>query len=163
MKCYALNTTPFRLAWRHDYWNNHQSNVQKYHIFSTTAFTINFTTYNIQHSTSWREETGEPRAWQWEVTVNHYTTRDTQFISVIMYFITTWSTSFIHLSFLLFQDQVDKEHLIKALHEELVTLVNDVGVDPNRILNHQHTVALLQFVCGLGPRKASSLIKVILS
>ncbi|XP_031559934.1 transcription elongation factor SPT6-like [Actinia tenebrosa] len=58
-----------------------------------------------------------------------------------------------------FQDQVDKEHLIKALHEELVTLVNDVGVDPNRILNHQHTVALLQFVCGLGPRKASTLIK----
>ena len=41
-----------------------------------------------------------------------------------------------------------------------MTVVNDVGVDPNRLLEHPHTVALLQFVCGLGPRKASFLLKV---
>lgn len=41
-----------------------------------------------------------------------------------------------------------------------MSVVNDVGVDPNRLLEHPHTVALLQFVCGLGPRKASSLLKV---
>ena len=42
-----------------------------------------------------------------------------------------------------------------------MTVVNEVGVDPNRLLEHPHTVSLLQFVCGLGPRKASSLLKVI--
>ena len=41
-----------------------------------------------------------------------------------------------------------------------MTVVNEVGVDPNRLLEHPHTVALLQFVCGLGPRKATSLLKV---
>ena len=44
-----------------------------------------------------------------------------------------------------------------------MTVVNEVGVDPNRLLEHPHTVALLQFVCGLGPRKASSLLKVHLN
>ena len=41
-----------------------------------------------------------------------------------------------------------------------MTVVNEVGVDPNRLLEHPYTVALLQFVCGLGPRKATSLLKV---
>lgn len=41
-----------------------------------------------------------------------------------------------------------------------MTVVNEVGVDPNRLLEHPHTVSLLQFVCGLGPRKATSLLKV---
>ena len=41
-----------------------------------------------------------------------------------------------------------------------MTVVNEVGVDPNRLLEHPHTVALLQFVCELGPRKATSLLKV---
>lgn len=43
---------------------------------------------------------------------------------------------------------------------ELVTVVNDVGVDPNRVTDQPHTIPLLQFVCGLGPRKASALLKV---
>lgn len=65
-------------------------------------------------------------------------------------------------NFLTFQDHVSKEHLVKSLHQEFVTVVNEAGVDPNRLLEHPHTVALLQFVCGLGPRKASSLLKVLL-
>ena len=55
---------------------------------------------------------------------------------------------------------MSKERLVKCLHQEFVTVVNEVGVDPNRLLEHPHTVPLLQFVCGLGPRKASSLLKV---
>lgn len=58
------------------------------------------------------------------------------------------------------QDLVPKERLVKALHMEFVTVVNEVGVDPNRLLEHPHTVALMQFVCGLGPRKGSQLLKV---
>ena len=73
-------------------------------------------------------------------------------------------TPFIHQpNFVTFQDQVPKEQLVKSLHQEFVTVVNEVGVDPNRLLEHPHTVSLLQFVCGLGPRKASSLLKVILT
>ena len=73
-------------------------------------------------------------------------------------------THFIHQrNFVTFQDQVPKEQLVKSLHQEFVTVVNEVGVDPNRLLEHPHTVSLLQFVCGLGPRKASSLLKVILT
>ena len=68
--------------------------------------------------------------------------------------------SFTERTYDLFQDHVAKEQLVKSLHQEFVTVVNDVGVDPNRLLEHPHTVALLQFVCGLGPRKASSLLKV---
>ena len=41
-----------------------------------------------------------------------------------------------------------------------MTVVNKVGVDPNRLLEHPHTVALLQFVCGLGQGKATALLKV---
>ena len=41
-----------------------------------------------------------------------------------------------------------------------MTVVNEVGVDPNRLLEHPHTVALLQFVCGLGQGKATALLKV---
>ncbi|EDO33602.1 predicted protein [Nematostella vectensis] len=59
------------------------------------------------------------------------------------------------------QDEVDKEQLIRALHEEFVTVVNDVGVDPNRLLDHAHVIPLLQFVCGLGPRKAAALLKCL--
>ena len=73
-------------------------------------------------------------------------------------------TPFIHQpNFVTFQDQVPKEQLVKSLHQEFVTVVNEVGVDPNRLLEHPHTVSLLQFLCGLGPRKASSLLKVILT
>ncbi len=39
-------------------------------------------------------------------------------------------------------------------------MVNEVGVDPNRVLDFPHTSGLIQFVCGLGPRKGSALIKV---
>jgi transcription elongation factor SPT6 len=36
-----------------------------------------------------------------------------------------------------------------------------VGVDINKCLEFPHTAGLLQFVCGLGPRKASHLLKVL--
>uniref|UniRef100_A0A915KWK7 Transcription elongation factor SPT6 n=1 Tax=Romanomermis culicivorax TaxID=13658 RepID=A0A915KWK7_ROMCU len=39
--------------------------------------------------------------------------------------------------------------------------VNEVGVDVNRCLEHPHTSSALQFVCGLGPRKAAYLLKIL--
>ena len=39
--------------------------------------------------------------------------------------------------------------------------VNEVGVDINKALTHSHTANLLQFVCGLGPRKAQFIIRTL--
>ncbi len=50
--------------------------------------------------------------------------------------------------------------LLKALEIEFINRTNEVGVDVNRCILHPHTANLLQFVAGLGPRKASYMIKV---
>lgn len=55
---------------------------------------------------------------------------------------------------------IPKEELLKHLRTVFVTVVNEVGVDPNRVLDFPHVTGLIQFVCGLGPRKGSALIKV---
>ena len=49
---------------------------------------------------------------------------------------------------------------MNALYLEFVNRVNEVGVDINQCITFPHTASLLQFVCGLGPRKASYLLKV---
>ena len=58
------------------------------------------------------------------------------------------------------QEQVVKEDLLSALYCEFINRVNEVGVDVNRAIAHPHTQSLVQFVCGLGPRKGSHLLKV---
>ena len=60
------------------------------------------------------------------------------------------------------QDQVNKEELLNTLYLEFVNRVNEVGVDVNRCVVEPHTAPLIQFVCGLGPRKGSHLLKVII-
>ena len=42
-----------------------------------------------------------------------------------------------------------------------MTKVNDVGVDIDHCLEHKHCEGLVTFVCGLGPRKANALLKVL--
>lgn len=53
-----------------------------------------------------------------------------------------------------------KEELLNALYCEFINRVNEVGVDVNRAIAHPHSQALLQYVCGLGPRKGTHLLKV---
>ncbi len=55
---------------------------------------------------------------------------------------------------------MSKEELLNALYLEFVNRVNEVGVDVNRCVNQSHTAPLIQFVCGLGPRKGYQLLKV---
>lgn len=62
---------------------------------------------------------------------------------------------------LLLQDQIPKDVLLNALTLEFVNRVNEVGVDINRALAHPHTAPLVQFVCGLGPRKGAHLLKIL--
>lgn len=58
------------------------------------------------------------------------------------------------------QDEVPREMLLRALEIEFINRTNEVGVDVNRCILHPHTANLLQFVAGLGPRKAFYMIKV---
>lgn len=58
------------------------------------------------------------------------------------------------------QEHVVKEELLNALYCEFINRVNEVGVDVNRAIAHPHSQALLQYVCGLGPRKGTHLLKV---
>ena len=56
---------------------------------------------------------------------------------------------------------MDKDALKESLYEEFIFRANEVGVDVNRAIAHPHTANVVQFVSGLGPRKAAQLIKVI--
>ncbi|KAG9508769.1 Transcription elongation factor SPT6, partial [Fragariocoptes setiger] len=59
------------------------------------------------------------------------------------------------------QDVVAKNDLLEALQSEFIFRVNEVGVDINRAINHPHTASVVQFVCGLGPRKGTHLLRTI--
>lgn len=59
-----------------------------------------------------------------------------------------------------FQEHVVKEELLSTLYCEFINRVNEVGVDVNRAIAHPYMQSLVQYVCGLGPRKGSHLLKV---
>ncbi|XP_076244162.1 transcription elongation factor SPT6 isoform X2 [Calliopsis andreniformis] len=59
------------------------------------------------------------------------------------------------------QDQLPKEDLIENLYLEFINRVNEVGVDLNRAVQQPYTANLVQFVCGLGPRKSQALLKIL--
>lgn len=56
---------------------------------------------------------------------------------------------------------MNREELLEALNLEFVNRTNEVGVDVNAIVANTYSGNLLQFVCGLGPRKAAALIKLL--
>lgn len=60
-----------------------------------------------------------------------------------------------------YEDQVPKEELLENIQQEFVNRVNEVGVDLNRALQYENTANLVQFVCGLGSRKAHALLKLL--
>lgn len=57
------------------------------------------------------------------------------------------------------QQYLPSEELLETLYLEFVNRVNEVGVDLNRFILFPHTSLLIQFVCGLGPRKSASLLR----
>lgn len=56
-----------------------------------------------------------------------------------------------------------KEDLLNSLYCEFINRVNEVGVDVNRAISHPYTQSLIQYVCGLGPRKGTHLLKASIS
>lgn len=59
------------------------------------------------------------------------------------------------------QDSLAKEDLLNALNLEFVNRVNEVGVDVNKAISNPHSSVLVQFICGLGPRKGAALLKML--
>lgn len=59
------------------------------------------------------------------------------------------------------QDQLAKEDFAEAIYTEFINRTNEVGVDINLAVQNPLTVNLVQFVCGLGPRKGQALIKIL--
>lgn len=59
------------------------------------------------------------------------------------------------------QDQLSKEELLDELYLEFMNRTNEVGVDINLAVQNSLTVNLLQFICGLGPRKGQALLKIL--
>lgn len=56
------------------------------------------------------------------------------------------------------QELLSREERLRHLERRFVKVVNAVGVDLVRVARHRHAAATLQFVAGLGPRKAASLL-----
>lgn len=59
------------------------------------------------------------------------------------------------------QDQLAKEDFAEAIYMEFINRTNEVGVDINLAVQNPLTVNLVQFICGLGPRKGQALIKIL--
>ncbi|XP_055370819.1 transcription elongation factor SPT6 isoform X2 [Condylostylus longicornis] len=59
------------------------------------------------------------------------------------------------------QDHVNSDELLENLYLEFINRTNEVGVDINVAVQNSLTVNLVQFICGLGPRKGIALIKLL--
>ena len=67
----------------------------------------------------------------------------------------------VSISFDQSQRYVPQEKILKQLETAMVDMVNLCGVDVNEAVSDLHTANLLPYICGLGPRKASQLLKAI--
>ncbi|XP_073971663.1 transcription elongation factor Spt6 isoform X2 [Rhodnius prolixus] len=59
------------------------------------------------------------------------------------------------------QDQLSRDELLETVTLEFVNRTNEVGVDINEVVASPYCGNLVQFVCGLGPRKGATLIKIL--
>ncbi|BGP40634.1 Transcription elongation factor spt6 [Rhodotorula kratochvilovae] len=59
------------------------------------------------------------------------------------------------------QKYVSKDKVVQSLERALIEVTNRVGVDINKAVRNQYYAHLLQYVSGMGPRKAEALIKKI--
>lgn len=57
------------------------------------------------------------------------------------------------------QRHINKARLMEVLEEVNIQYLNSVGVDLNLVIDHEHMYNQIQFLSGLGPRKAQKLIQ----
>ncbi|PNS19134.1 hypothetical protein CAC42_1870 [Sphaceloma murrayae] len=67
----------------------------------------------------------------------------------------------ISISFNPHQGLVPQDKILKNLEMAVIEIVNLVGVEINEAVSDSYTANLLQYVCGLGPRKAAQMLQVI--
>ena len=67
----------------------------------------------------------------------------------------------VSISFHPSQQLLPQEKVTKQLETAMVDMVNLCGVDINEALSDQYTANLLPYICGLGQRKALSMLKAI--
>ncbi|KAF4550345.1 Transcription elongation factor spt6-like protein [Elsinoe fawcettii] len=67
----------------------------------------------------------------------------------------------ISITFSPHQGLIPQEKVIKNLEMAMIEIVNLVGVDINEAVSESYTANLLQYVCGLGPRKAAQMLQTI--
>ena len=56
------------------------------------------------------------------------------------------------------QKLVNQARLSDGLEEVNIQVVNEIGIDLNLLFDHEHMHSMLQFISGLGPRKAKRMI-----
>lgn len=56
------------------------------------------------------------------------------------------------------QKLVNQARLADGLEEINIQVTNEIGIDLNLLIDHEHMHAMLQFISGLGPRKAKRMI-----
>lgn len=61
------------------------------------------------------------------------------------------------------QKLVNQSKLAEGLEEINIQVVNDIGIDINMVVDHEHLHCLIPFLSGLGPRKAKEFISKIKS
>lgn len=59
------------------------------------------------------------------------------------------------------QDNINKDELLENLYVEFINRTNEVGLDINLTVQNPLTTNLVQFICGLGPRKGLALLKLL--
>ncbi|CAO3569079.1 unnamed protein product [Mortierella alpina] len=59
------------------------------------------------------------------------------------------------------QHLVGEDRLRELLDRALINIINAVGIDFNAVVESPYKAHMLQYICGLGPRKSQSLIKSI--
>ncbi|XP_037068025.1 LOW QUALITY PROTEIN: transcription elongation factor SPT6-like, partial [Pollicipes pollicipes] len=59
------------------------------------------------------------------------------------------------------QEQLPRDQLLETVQIEFINRTNEVGVDVNLALANPYASPLVQFVCGLGVRKAATLLKTL--
>ena len=51
--------------------------------------------------------------------------------------------------------------MVQELEKAAIEVTNQVGIDINKILRHEHLSHPFQFISGLGPRKAKSILETL--
>ncbi|XP_002036804.2 transcription elongation factor SPT6 [Drosophila sechellia] len=59
------------------------------------------------------------------------------------------------------QERVPREQLLEQLSLQFINRTSEVGLDINLMVQNSRTINLLQYICGLGPRKGQALLKLL--